>query len=304
MDTATPEESLHLLTIGDCAELAISRFVHKIDRCAAEVLQDSDPEPLHKMRVGMRRLRTVLQVLEPVVILPSAGTRQEIGKLANVLGAVRDLDIMKVNLEVASCQDIPAREREILAKVAQVLVERRRKAFAKMEKCLAKEYPAFVTAMQKWSDRPQYRNRHLAEQQAAKYLPDLLLPMVAAFFLHAGWFVTDEELRDCQPILHDLRKYTKRIRYQTEYFLPDLGADVSPFLPPLEATQELLGQMQDGLVLDNFIRAAIGKRAVKQLPVLSDLLAQKNIQAWHEWQPIKMQLCSPEWRRSLRLACI
>ncbi len=58
------------LTIGDCAEQLITKFLQNINSYKSAILQDTDPEPLHKMRVGMRRLRTALNILAPVVCLP------------------------------------------------------------------------------------------------------------------------------------------------------------------------------------------------------------------------------------------
>jgi CHAD domain-containing protein len=225
-------------------------------------------------------------------------------QLSKVLGMVRDLDIMGETLQQASLQDIPDRERQILAKVSTVFTRRRRKAFVKMSTCLTKEYRAFKIDCQVWLDDPKYHNQYIANQLAADVLPDLLLPSIAAYFLHEGWFIADEKIKSSQLILHDLRKYTKRIRYQTEYFLSYLNADSTPFLPVLELTQELLGQMQDGVVLRKFISETIGKETVKNLPVLNGIFANKNIQAWDDWQLIKIQLCNQDWRRSLRIACI
>jgi CHAD domain-containing protein len=58
------------------AKETIIKLVAKIAQYKAAVLCDTDPEPLHKMRVGMRRLRSILQILEPVVILPRACNQQ------------------------------------------------------------------------------------------------------------------------------------------------------------------------------------------------------------------------------------
>jgi CHAD domain-containing protein len=303
-NVSTSELPSYILAIGDCAEQAISKFIDKIARCEAAVLDDTDPEPLHKMRVGMRRLRTVLQILSPLVILPEPCTQKAVGRLAKVLGIVRDLDIMGETLQQASLQDIPARERQILAEVSTILTHHRHKAFVKMSACLTKEYRVFEIACKMWLDDPKYHNQYVASQFAVDVLPDLLLPSIAAYFLHDGWFIADDKTKGSQLILHDLRKYTKRIRYQTEYFFPYLNADATPFLPVLELTQELLGQMQDGLVLRKFISNTIGKETVKKLPVLNDIFAKKNIQAWNDWQSIKIELCSQDWRRSLRIACI
>jgi CHAD domain-containing protein len=290
------------LTVANFSQQVVDQLSRKIFHEKTTILQDSDPEILHKMRVKMRRLRTVLRVLEPLLILPRNFTPSSIGKLANVLGAVRDIDVMGELLQKAREQEIPDREQQILAKVASSLTHHRKKARAKMEQHVHRNYREFVIAGQTWLDRPQYHHQHT--QLIIDVLPDLLPPIIGAFFLHEGWLVTAEELSNSQAILHDLRKCTKRIRYQTECFFPYLNADYARFLPPLEATQEYLGQMQDISVLRNFISKSTNKKLAKNLPITDDRLDQKMQQAWQDWQPIKLQLSDRHWRQSLRCAAI
>jgi CHAD domain-containing protein len=284
------------ITINDFSWQLVTQFAHKIFQEELVISKDSDPEILHKMRVKMRRLRTVLQVLEPLLILPANFTPSSIGKLANILGAVRDIDVMEELLQVVRGQDIPIREQQALAKISSSLTHRRQKASTKMEKYLSQSYQVLATAVQEWLDRPQYHSQ--PTQLLIDVLPDLLPPIIGTFFLHAGWLITTEELINHQGILHDLRKCTKRMRYQTECFFPYFNADDTQFLPLLEATQEYLGQIQDIFVLKSFITKATNK----QLPVVNDRLDQKMQQAWQNWQPIKLQLGDRHLRQSVRLA--
>src|SRR4051794_8279954 len=59
-----------------------------------------DPEEVHDMRVGMRRMRSTLRLLgayyKPKAIDPYLG---EMRKLAEALGSVRDLDVMIAELQ-------------------------------------------------------------------------------------------------------------------------------------------------------------------------------------------------------------
>jgi CHAD domain-containing protein len=75
-------------------------------------------------------------------------------------------------------------------------------------------------------------------------------------------------------------------------------------LTTLEASQEYLGQMQDAVVLREFIRQELGKKSAQQLPLLNDRLEQSLQQAWQNWQPIRMQLCDRAWRQSFRQAMV
>jgi CHAD domain-containing protein len=135
-------------------------------------------------------------------------------------------------------------------------------------------------------------------------LPDLLLPKITAFFLHDAWSIVEKKGGKCELTMHDLRKCIKGIRYQIEYFLPFLNADAAPFLPLLETTQELLGNMQDELIMSELLKNIVGKKGVKKLPVLSSFLTGKTLQAWENWPLVRIQLCDQDWRRSLRMVLV
>jgi CHAD domain-containing protein len=304
MKILTSDISQQCITIKDFSKQTINRFVEKISHYKVAVLQDTDTEALHKMRVGMRRLRSILQVLEPVIILPKVCNQRSIGKIANVLGVVRDLDVAIETLRGAICKDIPNCENQVLKEIHAVLYRRRHKEFKKLRVCLSKEYQVFMTACSRWLENPRFHSKYIASEYISDVLPDLLLPKIAIFFLHEGWFITDTKDKSCQQTMHDLRKCTKNIRYQIEYFLPYLNADTTPFLPVLETSQELLGQMQDGLVIRKLLKIVSCKKRRKNLPVLSCLFDRKTAQAWEDWQSVKTQLCNQDWRRSLRMAII
>jgi CHAD domain-containing protein len=291
------------LTVAEFSEQIIAKFLDKILHCELLVLQDTDPEPLHKMRVGMRRLHTVSQVLESLIILPKAFSDKTIRQLAKKLGAVRDLDIMKELLQNAG-QELPPSEQKILKKVAKSLVRRRRRAFTKMEQAVATNYLIIMQAGQQWLSCPLYRHSVIASQPIADILPDLLSPIIGEFFLHDSWWMMPTDLRVNQAIVHDLRKCTKRIRYQIEFFSPYLNSESTQFLSPLEASQECLGKMQDTAVLRDFIQQEVGGKISKKMPVLIDRLEQKAEQDWQDWQPIREQLCDQNWRKSLRRAVL
>jgi CHAD domain-containing protein len=288
------------LTVDDCTQQIVTKYIHKITHYPAAVMQDIEPESLHKMRVAVRRLQAVLQVLEPLVILPTAFHNKKIGQLAKVLGAVRDLDVMAELLQSVELT-VPTAEIEILTTVAKPLIRLRQQAFTKMAKYLAHNYRSLIKASHQWLKHPQYFNQNIAMQPIANVLPDLLLPLIGEFCQHPGWWIATKLDRH-QNILHDLRKLTKRVRYQTECFSPYLPADSRQFLQPLEASQEYLGQMQDAQILQNFMRQEIGHHIIKKLPILSDRLYQITQQAWQDWQPIRIQLCDRDWRKSWRVA--
>ncbi len=79
------------------------------------VLRDKEPgtrlgedvEELHDMRVATRRLRAALALFAGVLPVRAQTFRQELGWLAGVLGAVRDLDVQLEGL--AADPDVASR---------------------------------------------------------------------------------------------------------------------------------------------------------------------------------------------------
>ena len=87
-------------SLGYWASLAFEKHFQKTLKHELEVLKDQDPEELHQMRIGMRRLRCATQGFGFVVTVPKATQDQKIGKIARCLGGLRDLDVLLEALEI------------------------------------------------------------------------------------------------------------------------------------------------------------------------------------------------------------
>ena len=59
-------------TLGYWAVEAIQKHLEKVISHESEVLKDDNPEELHQMRVGMRRLRSAIVGFAPVLELPES----------------------------------------------------------------------------------------------------------------------------------------------------------------------------------------------------------------------------------------
>jgi CHAD domain-containing protein len=57
--------------------LAIEKHFKKTIKYEKDVLQDQDPENLHQMRVGMRRLRSAATGFSPALALPKPAQEQK-----------------------------------------------------------------------------------------------------------------------------------------------------------------------------------------------------------------------------------
>lgn len=309
-------------TLGDRAVLAIEKHLEKFRKHEANVLADRDPEALHQMRVGMRRLRSAIAGFAPAIDLPKPAQNKKIGKIARTLGSLRDLDVLRESLENKYKPTLPADEQEQLDAALVYLYKRRRKAFAKVHETLTGDrYEELKQALEKWLSQPQLQP--IAQMPIQVTLPDLLLPEVGRLFLHPGWLVgtklqdeqlvvqteqtpeqVKQQLIEKAPLLHSLRKETKRARYQMEVFANFYGASYDTYLQDLKALQSILGQMQDSFVLSEFLAEALHLEIKKTMPTLDNLLAEHNYQAWQKWQTLQQRYLNLESRKGLHLSIL
>jgi CHAD domain-containing protein len=307
------------LTVKTFALQAIEKHFHKATRYEAEVLCDQDPEPLHQMRVGLRRLRTALTVFAPFILLPRTLSRC-ISTISQPLGAVRDLDVLGLWFaEYQANRPFSAAESSQLEVVLQRLSQRRQKRFKRMIKLLdSKLYRHFTEECQTWVSQPKFKGG--AAWPIRLVLPDLLSPLIHRLLLHPGWlsaWPTESAGDEAVPltltsssaplyfavngaVLHDLRKQMKRVRYQTEFFASFYGPDYAAQIHEFKAIQDLLGEWQDGVVLDRFLTGILDECWPQVLPTLHEYMQQQQQQRWQQWQPIQQKYLSAEFRARLR----
>jgi CHAD domain-containing protein len=270
------------------------------------------------MRVGMRRLRTALDVFAPFISLPSNLTR-DITKISKALGSVRDLDVMGIWFsDYQSVATLTLEEEKLLSMLLHRLAKKRGKQFRQMGKTLkGKRYQRFVDVLRQWLDHPNFLPG--AEWPIHLVLPDLLLPLINQLLLHPGWLAaTSGSLAFWSPnpevdgdsvnlylaeygsLLHDLRKQTKRVRYQTEFFTDFYGADYRAQTLEFRNTQDLLGQLQDTQVLSDFLDHEIGKAWSIHIPSLSLYFHQQRLELWLQWQTLQQKYLKTDFRSHLR----
>ncbi|MEO0373621.1 MAG: CHAD domain-containing protein [Cyanobacteria bacterium P01_A01_bin.17] len=306
-----------LPTFGDCAHQAIQKHFKKSVKYTADVLRDLDPEPLHQMRVGMRRLRTALQVFAPAIATPIEN--RKISKIAKELGRVRDLDVLYIwfqqYLRQASLTPAEALELQLLL---QRLQTRRGAQFDQMQNLLeSKQYRTFVSTLKKWLRHPQYTP--LAQLPIQSVLPDLLLPLISELLLHPAWMVAvatregavvPQEISDLsalnqdfhrwEPLLHDLRKQMKGVRYQTEFFMDFYGQSFRQQTREFRLIQDQLGHLQDQMVLDQFLSQGLGTDWAQKIPSLAQYFQQERWRLWQQWQAHQRQYLDSGFRKELR----
>lgn len=302
-------------TLSHFAYRAIEKHFHKSVKHEEEVLADRDPEALHQMRVGLRRLRTAIQVFGFVLDLPKAASESKIRKFAQALGAVRDLDVLQ--MELSAHPDLPNSEQKELKRVLKKLKRQRSRDFDRMQKTLkSRQFKKFRQGMENWLAQPRYRA--IGQLPIQDVLPDVLMPLIHHVLLHPAWLIgvevkefgrkafapiTTESIRaqlKQNESLHDLRKQMKRVRYQTELFSELYGEDYQAQVEDFKFIQEILGEIQDNVVLQHFLDQNLDTSIKKTCPTFVTQQQEKIAIAWQKWRSRQEQYLDAAVRMQLR----
>ncbi len=243
---------------------------------------------VHRTRVAVRRLRSTVRtfgkLFEPAA---AEALEAELVWIAGVLGAVRDLDILKDRLNTAVAS-LPGEF--VLGPVESRLESRlsadRAAAYRRLSKAMnGKRYLALLELLEAWRVEPPFTKpadapRAAASTYVAKADRRMRKRLRAA--LEQG---APEEL------LHRARKAEKRYRYACELAQPVLGQQSEQAIKKAKSLQKLLGEFQDAVVSADVLRrlgATAGSTAGENGFTYGVLVAQ-------EWQV--MRSVSDEVRR-------
>jgi CHAD domain-containing protein len=270
------------------------------------------------MRVGMRRLRSAISFFAPAIELPDTFTPASVGKIAKVLGKLRDIDVLQEALTTKYQPYLPDSEQEDFDKALTKLDKQRKSAFKKVVKILNKKaYLKTKDDGQLWLDSPCYRS--LAAINIQQVLPDLLLPEISNFLLHPAWLIglkktnstiyfshtneidTSTDISLEQSIaLHELRKTAKKVRYNMELFQNLYSEVYNNYLKKIEELQNILGKIQDYAVLKQFFIEVLKQDIAKTMPSLNQMLQENYQQQWQQWQTQQKYFLINNKRQDLR----
>ncbi len=302
LETAAPEQleyRAERVTLADYIYPAIQKQYIAILTHEADVLATGEIEAIHQMRVSLRRLRSLLQAVAPIVDIPKVMSDKPIGKIAKILGKVRDLDVLDDTCKTYQA-NLTGAERSQLAEVSAKIGKRRRKALVKVQMMLVdRDYQYFKLALNNWLNEPRYTQT--IDVSIESILPDLLLASVGQLFLNPAWWLAvdldsidpeaavGELIKTRGVTLHSLRKQVKATRYLLELFPDRYSPLYNNYLKDFKHIHQLLGRIQDSVVLDEFIQRILGKRAATKLIEMYAQIARTNHQTWQSWQPIQQR---------------
>lgn len=291
------QSSLEVYTLGDYAHAVIAKQYRRLVKQEAGVLQDTDPEYLHQMRVGTRRLRTALQIFGEAVKLPKPARENQVRSLTKVLGQLRDLDVQMAALKGQYRPQLPPREQEMIDRAHASLHKQRVKVFASVKAALLQaEYRNLKAAYEKWIAAPEFTA--LAQLPLEVVLPDILSPLLSKLLLHSGWLVAAADQSTSSGVmLHELRKTCKQARYQAEFFTDFYGDAFQNWVDELRQVQENLGIVQDTHVLFSVLSGHLPAKA--EFPQLQQVIQQQQVDALRDWDQLRSKYLDTAFRCQL-----
>jgi CHAD domain-containing protein len=221
-----------------------------------------DPEYLHQLRVGMRRLRSAIQAFAPL-LKDDKPLRRTLRRLSPVLGNARDWDVFMAMLE--SLPMAPAMLRAARSRRSAV----RRAA---QEAVGSPDFRAFLFRALRWLE------------SAPCVDPGISLASFAPARLEKTYrkTVRKVDLERPKP-RHALRVRIKRLRYACEYFAPCFAPEaVAPWLKELRGLQDVLGALND-IVVARSLLEEIDATAPRSLAQREQRLIRKLRATWERF---------------------
>lgn len=206
-----------------------------------------DPEHLHEMRVAVRRLRAILRASRDLFDARWVERlRSELDWLGGRLGLVRDLDILDAYLRPRLAA-LEGAEHRAGQRVLRRLSADRARAQADLNAALDNpRYPRILEQLETFLSRPP---------AAAS---DVSLPDVAATeWKRLRKAVQKLPGRPSADDLHAVRIKVKRARYAAELARAAAGERGKRFINQAKKLQDILGDLQDAVVIEQYLHDAI-----------------------------------------------
>jgi len=245
--------------VGAAMADALERLLDHDYRMRASA-PDLSPHDVHQARVATRRLRSDLRtfgaVVDPVWL---AHTRDELRWLGEVLGRVRDADVLAGHLDAEgdrSPEDDAGRD-ELRADLAVARSVR----VADLSGVLAGDrYVDLLDRLHAGVERPPLvavrkdGHRVRPTDRAGKVVPSMVgtrWKVLRRRVRKAGDHPTDRQL-------HRIRIGAKQLRYAAEAAVPVIGKPARRTAAAAEALQTVLGELHDAVVAEAWLREQAG----------------------------------------------
>ena len=233
----------------------------RMQRREAGTRTGADAEDLHDMRVATRRMRAAWRVFDGAF---KAGKtkklRRHLERLADRLGAVRDLDVL---IESVEAYRLALDEEERPGLEPLLSVWRRQRAAARTQllgELDSARYATFVKEMDAFLEAGANAAAAVATPTAPHRVRDRAASQIWAAYEAVRAYELVFTWADVET-LHELRIAVKWLRYTLEFFGETLGPDCGRLLERVAALQDYLGNLHDADVATKLARDLLVARA-------------------------------------------
>ena len=275
-------------TVADVVRAALATGVTRYLRHEPGVRLGDDPEDVHQARVAVRRLRSDLRTLRDHLDVAAVGhLRDELKWLGGELGGVRDADVLldRLRAQAAALPGVDARAAAgLLRRLAAGREGNRARLLEAMD---GDRYLALLDEVVAAAGAPPLGKG--AKKPAAQELPGA----VGRTWKRLRRSV--EALGDEPEVaaLHGVRIEAKRARYAAEASAPVLGRKASRFAKAAAGLQGELGELQDAVVAEAWLREAAGTGPAEEAVVAGELVSlqlaavERGRRAWRRrWKDV------------------
>ena len=240
-----------------------------------------EPDAVHKMRVGTRRLRSTLKTFKRT-FPDDADLGAELKWLADLLGQVRDGQVQEQKL-LAGLDEAGEEFRPVAARIRTHLDAQVEDGRRKLTEALdGDRYLTLLDRIDRLAAVRTVERNPIRRAAKALATADALL---------------DQALADGEDTeLHEARKSYKRARYAVEVFAPDAGRPAKQLVKSLTELQDVLGAHQDSVVARELLhelgqdsfwfgvlwarQEQVGRETYAELPVVVEESRWKKLRAW------------------------
>lgn len=294
--TAAPEVDPVALspssTAGEFVRHAIAVSVASLMRHDPGVRLGDDPEDVHRARVATRRLRSQLRTFRGLLEADWANNlREDLGWLGTGLGAVRDKQVMAQRFR-GRTTGLPNEDAPVIAQVSDELHTESEEARARLVLDMRSErYIELLERLVDASRAPRLTSE--AHQPASTVVP----PLVRRDWKALKKGVSRLPQAPSDPELHRVRILAKRSRYAAEAAGPIAGKKAARFAQAATALQDVLGDHQDSITAQRWLRGA-GQGALAFVAgALSAIEGESAARDRAEWPKVWKKLDRKRLRR-------
>ncbi|MBR0655845.1 CYTH and CHAD domain-containing protein [Plastoroseomonas arctica] len=262
-DLATAE------TVADALAQASGHLADAVLAMAPLVGADAGPEGVHQMRVGLRRLRSMLKLMRKAADGPAPRALEDgLKTLLAYLGPARDWDVFTRGLGAQVAEAMPGNRP--IAQFLDAAEQRRQEAYVALEAFLAGPgYRAIAWELAAFPATLAWREGASADALALQATP---LEAFGAHLLGRRWKGLARDAAGMEAMdgerLHEMRLDAKRLRYAAELFAPLFAPRrTRRFQKRLAALQEALGLANDATVASNLAQSLANGRAERSFAI-------------------------------------